>query len=185
MLPPPLWGPPPPLCGMAPDVGAIDMPGDMPGAGGLVGAGDGLGIGAALTGPTPNISGATTTPAAIAAALATRVRFMDFRFPRRLFVFSVLKSGYPGNAETNPATPHIDVAIGLTTGGPLYRAARESSGRSAWRRRRCGTNRALRQISRHPAAASGASTPAAPVPPALFSWYARWRRARILVEGWG
>ena len=59
------------------------MPG-MPGAGGLVGEGGGSN-GAALTGPIPNISGAMTTPAAIAAALATRLRFMGFRFPWRLF----------------------------------------------------------------------------------------------------
>jgi hypothetical protein len=177
MLPPPLWGPPPPLCGTTP-VGAVVMPGP----GGLDGEGDGLGIGAALTGPTPNIGGAMTTPAAIAAALATRLRFIGFRFPRRLYVFNVLINGYPGNAETNPATPHIDVAVGLTTGSDSASrccAARESSGRSA---RRCGFKGALWQISGHSAASPGASPTGTSVPPALFGWNARRRRARILVE---
>src|ERR1700684_4488357 len=96
------------------------MPGLMPGppgAGGSVGAGDGLGIGAALTASIPNISGDTATPAAIAAALATRFRFIGFRFPRGFVVSLIsLVGGYPGNAQTNPATPPNDVAIGLTTG---------------------------------------------------------------------
>jgi hypothetical protein len=72
-----------------------------------------LGIGAALTGPNPNISVDMPTPAAIAAALATRLRFIGFRFPRRLLC--LVTSNYPGNAETNPATPRND-AIGSTTG---------------------------------------------------------------------
>jgi hypothetical protein len=114
MLPPPLWGPPPPLCGTTPDVGAIDMPGDMPGAGGVVGAGDGLGIGAALTIPNPNITGDMATPAAIAAALTARFRFIGFRFPRRWL--TCWSPDYPDNAATNLPTPRSDVAIGLTTG---------------------------------------------------------------------
>jgi hypothetical protein len=120
MPPPPLLGPPPPLCGSAPVVGAMLMPGLMPGppgAGAVVGPGDGLGIGAALTASIPNISGDTATPAAIAAALATRFRFIGFRFPRRLLcAVNVLVNGYPANAETNPAAQRNDVAIGLTTG---------------------------------------------------------------------
>jgi hypothetical protein len=55
------------------------MPGP-PGAG-WVGEGGGSN-GAALTRPTPNISGEMATPAAIAAALAARLRFIGFRFPR-------------------------------------------------------------------------------------------------------
>jgi hypothetical protein len=43
-----------------------------PGAVGMVGDGDGFGIGAALTGPTPNGSVVMAMPAAIAAALAAR-----------------------------------------------------------------------------------------------------------------
>ena len=120
MPPPPPLGPPPPLCGSAPVVGAMLMPGLMlgpPGAGAVVGAGDGLGIGAAVTGPIPNSSGDTATPAAIAAALATRFRFIGFRFPRRLsYGVNVLVNGYPGKAQTNRATQRNDVAIGLTTG---------------------------------------------------------------------
>jgi hypothetical protein len=57
------------------------MPGLMPGPGaGWVGDGGGSN-GAALTRPAPNISGEMTTPAAIAAALATRLRVIGFRFP--------------------------------------------------------------------------------------------------------
>jgi hypothetical protein len=41
-----------------------------------------LGIGAAVTGPIPNSSVDVATPAAIAAALAARLRFIGFRFPR-------------------------------------------------------------------------------------------------------
>jgi hypothetical protein len=73
-----------------------------------------LGIGAALTGPDPNINVDMPTPAAIAAALATRLRSIVFRSFRGLNVFNVLVSGYPANAETNPATPRNHVAIGLT-----------------------------------------------------------------------
>jgi hypothetical protein len=76
-----------------------------------------LGIGAASTASIPNISGEMATPAAIAAALATRFRFIGFRFPRRLScAVNVLVNGYPANAETNRATQRNDVAIGLTTG---------------------------------------------------------------------
>ena len=110
-------GPPPPLCGATapPAGGAVGSSTcTPPGAGGLVGPGDGLGIGAALTGANPDISGDTAMPAAIAAALATRLRFIGFRFPRDFHKSNVLVSAYPGAAETNPATPRIDVAIGLT-----------------------------------------------------------------------
>jgi hypothetical protein len=86
MPPPPLWGPPPPLRGST--VGAAGSC-TLPGIGGVpvVGAGDGLGIGAALTAAIPNISGDTATLAAIAAALIARFRFIGLRFPWRL-VFS-------------------------------------------------------------------------------------------------
>src|SRR5271154_3372752 len=91
------------------------MPGLMPGPPGAGWVGDGGGSnGAALARPTPNISGEMATPAAIAAALAARLRFIGFRFPRGLL--TSLVSGYPRNAQTNPATPPNDVAIGLTTG---------------------------------------------------------------------
>ena len=96
----------------------------------MVGAGDGLGIGAALTGPNPNINVDMPTPAAIAAALATRFRFIGFCFPRRRYVVNVLVTDYPGNAETNPATPRNDVPIGINywlEGAPTCRAARENS----------------------------------------------------------
>ena len=82
----------------------------------MVGAGDGLGIGAAVTGPIPNSIVDVATPAAIAAALATRFRFIRFSFLRRLYEVNVLVTDYPGNAETNPATPRNDVPIGLTGG---------------------------------------------------------------------
>jgi hypothetical protein len=45
-------------------------------------------------------------------------------------VFNVLDIGYPANAETNPATPRNDVAIGLITGCKVRhtcQAAREDS----------------------------------------------------------
>jgi hypothetical protein len=75
MPPPPLLGPPPPLCGSAPELGSAGKC-TPPGAGAVVGAGDGLGIGAAATGPIPNSSVDVATPAAIEAALATRFRFI-------------------------------------------------------------------------------------------------------------
>jgi hypothetical protein len=61
------------------------MPGMfMPGPPGAGWVGDGGGSnGAALTRPTPNISGDMATPAAIAAVLATCLRFMGFHFPWR------------------------------------------------------------------------------------------------------
>jgi hypothetical protein len=58
----------------------------LPGVGGIVGAGDGLGIGAALTAANPNISGDMAIPAAIADALNKRFRFIGCRFPERFFV---------------------------------------------------------------------------------------------------
>ena len=82
MPPPPLLGPPPPLCGSAPELGSAGKC-TPPGAGAVVGAGDGLGIGAAATGPNPNSSVDVATPAAIAAALAKRFRFIPvIRSPR-------------------------------------------------------------------------------------------------------
>jgi hypothetical protein len=80
---PPL-GPPPPVCGATgpPGVGAVGSSTcGPPGAFGTVGAGDGFGIGAALTGPTPNGSVVMAMPAAIAAAPAARRRFFVTRFP--------------------------------------------------------------------------------------------------------
>jgi hypothetical protein len=53
------------------------------------------------------------TLAAIAAAPATRLRFIGFASLEYLLI--LLVSGYPGSAQTNPATPPNDVAIGLTT----------------------------------------------------------------------
>ena len=95
----------------------------MPGPPGAGWVGDGGGSnGAAMTRPTPNISGDMATAAAIAAALATCLRFIGFRFLGCLLL-TVLVSGYPGDAQTNPTTPRNDVVIGLTTGrygvGPL------------------------------------------------------------------
>jgi hypothetical protein len=44
----------------------------------------------------------------------------------------MLASGYPDNAQTNPATPRNDVAIGLTTArygvGPLAARHEKSTG---------------------------------------------------------
>ena len=94
MLPPPLWGPPPPLCGTTPVVGAIDMPGP-PGAGGLVGDGGGSN-GTAMTDPAPNITADMPTPAAIAAVPTTRLRFIGYRFPRSLYMFNMLVERLPG-----------------------------------------------------------------------------------------
>jgi hypothetical protein len=82
MPPPPLLGPPPPLCGSPPELGSAGKC-TPPGAGAVVGAGDGLGIGAAATGPIPNSSVDVATPAAIEAALATRFKFIRMvRSPR-------------------------------------------------------------------------------------------------------
>jgi hypothetical protein len=58
------------------------MPGLMSGPPGAGWVGDGGGSnGTALARPTPIISGEMATAAAIAAALATRLRFIGFRFP--------------------------------------------------------------------------------------------------------
>jgi hypothetical protein len=79
MAPPPLWGPPPPLRpGSGSAVGAVAGTW-TPGPPGANGVGDGgFGIGAALTGPAPNVSADRPTPAAIAAALAKRLRSIIF-----------------------------------------------------------------------------------------------------------
>jgi hypothetical protein len=97
------------------------------------------------------------TAAAIAAALATRLRFIAFAFLGG-FLLTVLVSDYPGNAQTNPATPPNEVAFGLTTrryGVGALAAARKSSTGLTRRGWRCGTSGALRQVSRHTAAAPG------------------------------
>jgi hypothetical protein len=117
MPPPPPLGPPPPLCGSAPVVGAMLMPGLMPGAGAVVGPGDGLGIGAALAGPTPNISVDMPTPAAIATALAMRLRSIIFRSLRGCSSSTCWLAVTQLTLKINPATPCNDVAIGLTTCG--------------------------------------------------------------------
>ena len=67
----------------------------------------------------------------------------------------------------------------------LHAARREKLDRLPRRRRRCGSNGALRWISRHTASAPGASPADAPVLPAFLGWNA-WRGpARIRLEGWG
>ena len=180
MLPPPLWGPPPPLCGTA-DVGAIVMPGP-PGAGWV---GDGGGSnGTALTGPTPNISVDMPTPAAIVAALATRLRSIVFHSHPRLLRSTCWLAATQGTPKLTPqrcaATPSSQLPTVKMR--PNCRAGRESSDRSA--RRRSGWG-ALLRVHRLPTAASGASRPDAPVPPAFFGWNARPRRTRIRLAGWG
>jgi len=44
---------------------------------------------------------------------------------------------------------------------------------------------ALLRVRRLPTAASGASRPDAPVPPAFFGWNARRVPTRIRLDGWG
>ena len=82
MAPPPLWGPPPPLFpGAGSAVGAVAGSCTLPGIGAVPvgpGIGDGFGIGAALTGPTPNVSVDKLRQAAIATAPAKRLTFMKF-----------------------------------------------------------------------------------------------------------
>jgi hypothetical protein len=68
----------------------------------VLGAGDGLGIGAAVAGPIPNSSVDVAIPAAIAAARATRFRFISLCFPRRLYVVNVLVTDYPRNVKPTP-----------------------------------------------------------------------------------
>ena len=193
MAPPPLWGPPPPLRpGPGSDVGAVAGSCTLPGIGAVpvgdgVGIGDGFGIGAALTGPTPNVSVDRPTPTAIAAALAKRLGSIVIRSLRGYVMFSVLACGYPANAETNPATPRHDVAVGLISGlegRPSFKRRRKFD-RSAWRRSDWCGSRALGQVPRHPAAAPGASPSAAAVPPTLLGWNARRRPTRIRLEGRG
>jgi hypothetical protein len=103
MAPPPLWGPPPPLRpGPGSDVGAVAGSWTLPGIGAVpVVGGDGFGMGAALTDPSPNVRVDNPRPAAIAAALAKRLRSIVVRSLRGYVVFSVLACGYPANAETN------------------------------------------------------------------------------------
>jgi hypothetical protein len=132
MAPPPLWGPPPPLFpGAGSAVGAVAGTCAPPGIGAVpVGDGDGFGIGAALTVPTPNVSVDKPMPAAIAAALAKRLMSMMFHSLRGCLCCNPLLIGYPANAETNPAMPGDDVAIGLIIRGKARlscQAAREDS----------------------------------------------------------